>query len=83
MVWTRWAQSMDRCRWVLVRRVGTRIRREVARYVGKDNTDFPSSSDLMATFYTKRTPIVKAHHTPRNLCMVAGSFVAPSRPSQN
>lgn len=35
-------------------------------------------SDLLATFPTKRTPIIKAHHTPRNLCMVAGSFIAPS-----
>lgn len=36
-------------------------------------------SDLLATFYTKRTPILRAHHTPRNLCMVAGTFVPPSK----
>ena len=42
---------------------------------------YDSRSDLMATFHTKRTPIVKAHYTPRNLCMVAGSFVASSRPN--
>ncbi|ORY29802.1 WD40-repeat-containing domain protein [Naematelia encephala] len=36
------------------------------------------TSDLLSTFYTKRTPIVKVHHTPRNLCMVAGTFIPPS-----
>lgn len=35
-------------------------------------------SDLLATFPTKRTPVIKTHYTPRNLCMVAGSFVPPS-----
>jgi transcription initiation factor TFIID subunit 5 len=34
--------------------------------------------DLLATLHTKRTPIIKTHYTPRNLCMVAGSYVAPS-----
>ncbi|KAL7424637.1 Transcription initiation factor TFIID subunit 5 [Cryptotrichosporon argae] len=36
------------------------------------------TADLLATFRTKRTPIIKAHYTPRNLCMVAGTFVPPS-----
>jgi transcription initiation factor TFIID subunit 5 len=35
-------------------------------------------SDLLSTFYTKRTPIIKTHYTPRNLCMVAGTFNPPS-----
>ncbi|TYJ55590.1 hypothetical protein B9479_003740 [Cryptococcus floricola] len=43
-----------------------------------DAWDVPHTSDLLATWPTKRTPILKAHHTPRNLCMVAGSFVPPS-----
>ncbi|ORX35243.1 WD40-repeat-containing domain protein [Kockovaella imperatae] len=37
-----------------------------------------STSDLLATFHTKRTPVLKTHYTPRNLCMVAGTFVPPS-----
>jgi transcription initiation factor TFIID subunit 5 len=36
------------------------------------------TADLLATFTTKRTPVIKAHYTPRNLCMVAGSFVPPA-----
>lgn len=35
------------------------------------------SSDLLATFPTKRTPITQVHFTPRNLCLVAGSYLAP------
>ncbi|OWZ26785.1 transcription initiation factor TFIID subunit 5 [Cryptococcus neoformans c45] len=38
----------------------------------------PHTPDLLATWPTKRTPILKTHYTPRNLCMVAGSFVPPS-----
>jgi len=34
------------------------------------------SSDLLATFPTKRTPIVNVHFTPRNLCLVAGPSLA-------
>ncbi|EGN92427.1 hypothetical protein SERLA73DRAFT_65794 [Serpula lacrymans var. lacrymans S7.3] len=33
------------------------------------------SSDLMATFSTKQTPITNVHFTPRNLCLVAGNYV--------
>ncbi|KAK8861670.1 hypothetical protein IAR55_002493 [Kwoniella newhampshirensis] len=36
------------------------------------------TADLLSTFPTKRTPILKTHYTPRNLCMVAGSFIPPS-----
>ncbi|KAI0033426.1 TFIID and SAGA subunit [Vararia minispora EC-137] len=35
------------------------------------------TGDLLATFPTKRTPIIKAHFTPRNLCLVAGPYQAP------
>jgi hypothetical protein len=35
-------------------------------------------ADLMTTLHTKRTPVLKAHYTPRNLCMVAGAFIPPS-----
>ncbi|WVQ92198.1 hypothetical protein IAS59_006006 [Cryptococcus gattii] len=38
----------------------------------------PHTPDLLATWPTKRTPILKTHYSPRNLCMVAGSFVPPS-----
>ncbi|WVW80264.1 hypothetical protein I302_102242 [Kwoniella bestiolae CBS 10118] len=44
--------------------------------------DEPHTTDLLATWPTKRTPILKTHYTPRNLCMVAGSFVPPSNASK-
>nr|XP_019011969.1 transcription initiation factor TFIID subunit 5 [Kwoniella pini CBS 10737]OCF50750.1 transcription initiation factor TFIID subunit 5 [Kwoniella pini CBS 10737] len=44
--------------------------------------DEPHTSDLLATWLTKRTPILKTHYTPRNLCMVAGSFIPPSNASK-
>ncbi|KAG8902745.1 Transcription initiation factor TFIID subunit 5 [Tulasnella sp. 403] len=45
---------------------------------GVDNADKTPSNesvDLVATFPTKRTPIVNVHFTPRNLCLVAGSYI--------
>lgn len=33
------------------------------------------STDLLATFPTKRTPIINVHFTPRNLCMVTGPYI--------
>lgn len=33
-----------------------------------------SSADCVATFHTKRTPVLDVHFTPRNLCLVAGVF---------
>jgi len=38
-------------------------------------------SDLLSTFHTKRTPIIKVHHTPRNMVMVGGSYIPPSSTS--
>jgi len=35
-------------------------------------------SDLLSTFHTKRTPIIKVHHTPRNMVMAGGSYIPPS-----
>ncbi len=35
------------------------------------------STDLMATFPTKRTPIINVQFTPRNLCLVAGPYLSP------
>ncbi|TDL28530.1 TFIID and SAGA subunit [Rickenella mellea] len=34
------------------------------------------TTDLLATFPTKRTPIVDVHFTPRNLCLVAGPYLS-------
>lgn len=34
------------------------------------------TSDLVATFPTKRTPIINVHFTPRNLCLVAGPYLS-------
>ena len=33
--------------------------------------------DLLATFPTKRTPIIDVQFTPRNLCLVGGIYQAP------
>lgn len=35
------------------------------------------STDLLAAFPTKRTPITNVQFTPRNLCLVAGSYLPP------
>lgn len=40
--------------------------------------DMNQTADLLSTFSTKRTPVIKTHYTPRNLCMVAGSFQPPA-----
>ncbi|THH20242.1 hypothetical protein EW146_g1072 [Bondarzewia mesenterica] len=40
------------------------------------NEDSIETIDLLATFPTKRTPIVEVHFTPRNLCLVAGSYLS-------
>ena len=33
-----------------------------------------TSADCVATFHTKRTPVLDVHFTPRNLCLVAGVY---------
>ncbi|KDQ63458.1 hypothetical protein JAAARDRAFT_202902 [Jaapia argillacea MUCL 33604] len=37
------------------------------------------TTDLMATFPTKRTPIIDVHFTPRNLCLVVGPHLSPEQ----
>ncbi|KAJ1026640.1 hypothetical protein NDA13_004013 [Ustilago tritici] len=39
---------------------------------GADLTN--TSADCVATFHTKRTPVLDVHFTPRNLCLVAGVY---------
>jgi hypothetical protein len=34
-------------------------------------------TDLVSTFPTKRTPIINVQFTPRNLCLVAGTYQMP------
>lgn len=46
----------------------------ITRTIDDENNE---TSDLLATFPTKRTPITNVHFTPRNLCLVAGNFLAP------
>ncbi|KAI0274717.1 TFIID and SAGA subunit [Gloeopeniophorella convolvens] len=38
--------------------------------------DMIETTDLLATFPTKRTPIINVHFTPRNLCLVAGPYLS-------
>ncbi|GAK68117.1 WD40 repeat-like protein [Moesziomyces antarcticus] len=33
-----------------------------------------ASADCVATFHTKKTPVLDVHFTPRNLCLVAGVY---------
>lgn len=35
-----------------------------------------SSADCISTLYTKQTPLLDVHFTPRNLCLTAGAFDA-------
>ena len=35
--------------------------------------------DLVETFPTKRTPVIDVQFTPRNLCLVAGPYLAPEQ----
>ncbi|KAG2159789.1 WD40-repeat-containing domain protein [Suillus bovinus] len=46
----------------------------ITRTIDNENNE---TSDLLATFPTKRTPITNVHFTPRNLCLVAGNYLAP------
>ncbi|KAI5123609.1 hypothetical protein M0805_003425 [Coniferiporia weirii] len=48
---------------------------------GKDHNEEYNSetSDLLATFPTKRTPITNVHFTPRNLCLVSGPYLSPDQ----
>ncbi|KAH9944292.1 TFIID and SAGA subunit [Epithele typhae] len=43
----------------------------------KDETESNATTDLIATFPTKRTPIINVQFTPRNLCLVAGPYLSP------
>ncbi|KAH9950423.1 TFIID and SAGA subunit [Amylocystis lapponica] len=43
----------------------------------EDSTE--ATTDLLATFPTKRTPIINVQFTPRNLCLVAGPYLAPEQ----
>ncbi|KIK28401.1 hypothetical protein PISMIDRAFT_7425 [Pisolithus microcarpus 441] len=38
----------------------------------KQDFSLRNSTDLLATFPTKRTPVINVHFTPRNLCLAAG-----------
>ena len=87
-----WVMSGGGCRWVLVIGMAQRMFTFVQSHDKETPCRVPGSgkrvgvsqdrSDLMATFPTKRTPILKTHYTPRNLCMVAGVFVPPSNAQQ-
>jgi len=35
------------------------------------------TTDLLATFSTKRTPVIDVQFTPRNLCLIAGPYLTP------
>lgn len=37
------------------------------------------STDLLATFPTKRTPVSNVQFTSRNLCLVGGAYLSPDR----
>ena len=37
---------------------------------------FGYSTDLIASFPTKRTPVMNVQFTPRNLCVVGGTYLS-------
>ncbi|CAK5280195.1 unnamed protein product [Mycena citricolor] len=41
-----------------------------------DYDDNNETTDLLATFPTKRTPVTNIQFTPRNLCLVAGNYLS-------
>ncbi|KAI0669792.1 TFIID and SAGA subunit [Trametes maxima] len=43
----------------------------------KEDVESNETTDLIATFPTKRTPIINVQFTPRNLCLVAGPYLSP------
>ncbi|KAF9787257.1 TFIID and SAGA subunit [Thelephora terrestris] len=45
----------------------------------KDEVDSSETTDLLASFPTKRTPIIKVEFTPRNLCLAAGPYLSPDQ----
>jgi len=47
---------------------------EAAAIKGYGEEENVETTDLVATFPTKRTPIMNVHFTPRNLCLVAGCY---------
>lgn len=51
--------------------------RRIVLFVQNYLTQDLDSADLVATFPTKRTPIVNIQFTPRNICLVAGTYQAP------
>ncbi|EMD42134.1 hypothetical protein CERSUDRAFT_147709 [Gelatoporia subvermispora B] len=44
---------------------------------GDRKEDSIETTDLLATFPTKRTPIIDVQFTSRNLCLVAGPYLSP------
>ncbi|KAF9822104.1 hypothetical protein IEO21_00098 [Rhodonia placenta] len=45
----------------------------------RENGCVLSRTDLMATFPTKRTPVINVQFTPRNLCLAAGLYLSPEQ----
>ncbi|KAK0208082.1 TFIID and SAGA subunit [Desarmillaria ectypa] len=44
---------------------------------GSNEEESSETTDLLASFPTKRTPITNVHFTPRNLCLVGGNYLSP------
>lgn len=45
----------------------------------KEQEENIQTVDLVETFPTKRTPVIDVQFTPRNLCLVAGPYLAPEQ----
>ncbi|KAJ6575037.1 TFIID and SAGA subunit [Mycena capillaripes] len=50
---------------------------ESAAPLSHEDEESMETVDLLATFPTKRTPITNVQFTPRNLCLVSGSYLSP------
>ncbi|KAJ7169812.1 TFIID and SAGA subunit [Mycena filopes] len=52
---------------------------EAAAPLSYGDEDSMETTDLLATFPTKRTPITNVQFTPRNLCLVGGNYLSPEQ----
>ncbi|KAJ7786239.1 TFIID and SAGA subunit [Mycena metata] len=52
---------------------------EAAAPLNYGDEESMETTDLLATFPTKRTPITNVQFTPRNLCLVGGNYLSPEQ----
>lgn len=46
----------------------------LSRNQGNSSSEIIPSLDCVATFHTKKTPVIDVRFTPRNLCLISGPY---------